>query len=139
MIREIELPISHENSRGKTVSINFDSVIPFEVKRTYYMWNIPMGSIRASGALINEKGVFICLRGRCAVKVSEDGSPPHKIIMNSSSRGIFIGQMVWHEFIDFSPDAIVLCLSSSADEGNNKITRFEDFTNIKNQKKRFDI
>ena len=133
LIREIELPLHDERARGKLVPIELDAAIPFEVKRVYYLWNIPTGAVRGAHAHTQEKEFFVCLRGRCAIKVSTDGSAPYKIIMNAPNRGIFVDNLVWHEFTDFSPDAILLCLSSTSYMPDNYINSFEEFAKIAKQ------
>ncbi len=133
VIREIEFPIYDERARGKLVPIELDGAIPFEVKRVYYLWGIPTGAVRGAHAHTVEKEVFVCIRGRCAIKVSNDGSPPNKIIMNSANRGIFVDNLVWHEFSDFSPDAILLGVSSTSYMPDNYINNFEEFAKVVKQ------
>ncbi len=130
IIREIELPLHDERARGKLVPIELDSAVPFEVKRVYYLWGIPTGAVRGAHAHTIEKEFFICIRGRCAIKVSSDGSPPHKMVMNSANRGIFVDNLVWHEFSDFSPDAILLCFSSTTYLPDNYINDFAEFAKV---------
>jgi dTDP-4-dehydrorhamnose 3,5-epimerase-like enzyme len=132
IIREIELPL-YEQDRGKLVPIDLDSAIPFEVKRTYYFWSIPPGAVRAAHAHTIEKEFFICLRGRCTLKVSTDGSPLQPISLNAPQRGMFIDNLVWHEFSDFSPDAIMLAFSSTEHFPDNYINSFEEFKAVAQQ------
>lgn len=131
VIREIELPLFSQPNRGKLVPVELDSNIPFEVKRVYYLWNVPQGSVRGAHAHTIEKEFFVCIRGKCHIKVSPDGDSPHKIVLNSSHRGIFVDNLVWHEFSDFSPDAILLCFSSTSYLPDNYITDFEEFKKVK--------
>lgn len=130
VIREIEMPLYDEPSRGKLVPIELQGAIPFEVKRVYYLWGIPTGAVRGQHAHTIEKEFFICIRGRCAIKVSNDGSPPNKIILSTPKRGIFIDNLVWHEFTDFSPDAILLAFSSTGYLPDNYINDFEEFAKV---------
>ncbi len=131
IIREVELPITDEQDRGKLVSIETDSAIPFNIKRVSYIWNVPTGRIRGGCANTIEQEFFICIRGRCSIKVSPDGGPLNKIIMNNPHRGIFIDTLVWYELTDFSPDAIVLCFSSTNYFPDNKISNREEFKKLK--------
>ncbi len=130
VIREVELPHYDQPERGKLVPIELDSAVPFEVKRVYYLWNVPNGVKRGAHAHTIEKEFFICIRGRCSIKVSTDGSEPHKIIMNAAHRGIFVDNLVWHEFVEFSPDAILLCFSSTSYLPDNYIHSFEEFKGV---------
>jgi len=129
MIREIELPL-HTDERGKLVPVEFDSAIPFEVKRTYYIWGVPSGVVHGGCAYTEEKNVFFCIRGRCHAHISTDGSTPAKIVLHSPNRGLFVDNLVWHEFSDFSPDAILLCFSSTNYLPDNHIRSFEEFKKV---------
>jgi len=130
IIREVELPIHDERTRGKLVPVELQSAVPFEVKRVYYLWNITTGAVRGSHAHTIEKEFFICIRGRCAVKVSSDGTAPYKVILASPNRGIFVDNLVWHEFVDFSPDAILLAFSSTSYMPDNYINDFAEFAKV---------
>ncbi|QQS59062.1 FdtA/QdtA family cupin domain-containing protein [Candidatus Peregrinibacteria bacterium] len=130
IIRETEFPSFEEAARGKLVPIELDSAIPFPTKRVYYLWGVPVGAVRGGHAHTIEKEFFICLRGRCTLKFSTDGSPLQKISLNNPRRGIFVDNLVWHEFCDFSPDAILLCFSSTSYLPDNYISDFEDFRKV---------
>lgn len=130
VIREIELPIHTDPARGKLVPIELDSAIPFTIKRTYYLWNVPKGVMRGGHAHTIEKEFFVCIRGKCHAKISTDGDEPYKISMHSPNRGLFVDNLVWHEFTDFSPDAILLCFSSTNYLPDNYINSFEEFKGV---------
>lgn len=130
VIREIELPFFHQPDRGKLVPIELDSAVPFEVKRVYYLWAVPSGQMRGAHAHTIEQEFFICVRGKCSIKISTDGSPLQKISLHSPHRGVFVDTLVWHEFCDFSPDALLLCFSSTTYLPDNYIHSFEEFEKV---------
>lgn len=127
IIRQVELPLFDEENRGKLVPIDLDSVVPFEVKRSYYLWNVLAGRNRGGHAHTIEKEFFVCIRGRCSIHLSPDGTPPQKTTLYTPQMGIFVDNLVWHEFSDFSPDAMLLCFSSTPYLPDNYIHSFEDF------------
>jgi dTDP-4-dehydrorhamnose 3,5-epimerase-like enzyme len=131
VIREVEFPIFSESHRGKLVPVEFDSAIPFVVKRLYYIWGVPVGVVRGGHAHTLEQEFFVCVRGKCTLKASTDGGELHKIVLRTSNRGVFVDSLVWHEFTDFSPDAILLCFSSTTYLPDNYITDFQKFQEIK--------
>jgi len=128
-IREISLPI-FENSNGKLLPIEFFSAVPFEVMRTYFIWAVPLGTKRGGHAHTKEKEVFICLRGRCNLYFSTDGKKTQKIPLQNPQKAIFVDNLVWHEFSDFSPDALLLAFSSTKYLPENYISSFDDFAKI---------
>lgn len=130
VIREIQFPMFEQSDRGKLVPIELANAIPFEVKRVYYLWGVPPGTVRGAHAHTIEKEVFVCIRGKCNLFISNDGEKPYRIPMNSPDRAIFVDNLVWHEFRDFSPDALVLCFSSTEYLPDNYIFDFEEFQKL---------
>lgn len=131
VIREIEMPLFDQADRGKLVPIELSSSIPFEVKRAYYLWGVPTGTMRGAHAHTIEKEVFMCIRGKCNLFVSADGKEPYKIPLATPNKAIFVDNLVWHEFRDFSPDALLLCFSSTEYLPENYIHSFKEFQKIK--------
>lgn len=130
MIRQIEVGEYVDPQKGKLVPIDLESAIPFEVKRVYYIWNVPQGVKRGAHAHTIEKEFFVCIRGKCTAKVSTDGKELQKISLHKPNVGIFVDNLVWHEFENFSPDAILLCFSSTPYLPDNYISSFEEFQKI---------
>ncbi len=130
IIREIEVPLFGESDRGKLVSYELESALPFPVKRVYFLWGVPHGALRGAHAHTIEKEFFVCIRGRCTLRISPDGTDPQKITLNAPHRGIFVDTLVWHEFSDFSPDALLLCFSSTHYLPENYIRNFQEFQKL---------
>ena len=130
IIREIEVPLFGEHDRGKLVSYELESAIPFSVKRVYFLWGVPNGAMRGAHAQTLEKEFFVCIRGKCSIRVATDGGAPQKIPLHTPNRGIFVDTLVWHEFSDFSPDALLLCFSSTNYLPDNYIRDFSEFQKL---------
>ena len=138
-IRIIEYPLHEDTERGgKLIPIEHDAAMPFEVKRTYYLMNVPENSTRGAHAHLIEDEVFVCLRGKVTMKFSEAGEEKQRIVLKEPHVGVHVPKLVWHEFCEFSPDAILLCFSSTKYlPGNqNYITKWEDFLEIYSKKRK---
>lgn len=102
-----------ESSNGNLFPIELASEIPFTVKRIYYIKDIPEDITRGGHAHVIEKEVFVCIHGSCTCKVDTDGKGKQEIQLDSPQKAIFINVNVWHEFDNFSKDAILLAFSST--------------------------
>jgi len=132
-LRIIEFPLYEDAERGGTlVPIEHNTALPFEPKRTYFLMNVPAGKMRGAHAHLVEEEVFVCIRGRVVMRFSTDGSPKQSLVLRQANEAVHVPKLVWHEFCEFSPDAILLCFSSvNYLPGNiNYITKWEDFVEI---------
>ena len=98
-------------SRGTLTPFEFDDNFPFLVKRVYTV-TAPAGQTRGAHAHIQESEVFVAISGTIKAKV-DDGSGAQEIVLDHPSKGLYVKTMCWHEFYDFSPDAVLLCFSST--------------------------
>ncbi len=84
--------------------------IDFEVKRVYFITNIKDGI--GQHCHHNEKELFVMVKGSCMATIDQ-GQGLEKIEMQGPSDAIYVGNYVWHQFDNFSDDAILLALSST--------------------------
>lgn len=96
--------------KGTTLPIEFDDTFPFPVKRIYTVTGTP-GHIRGGHAHQKEEEVFICVAGSVTATV-DVGTGPKNFIMHSPKKALWVKTLCWHEFSNFSPDAVLLCISS---------------------------
>ena len=124
----IDLPIFSDKN-GDLIPIELNEKIPFEVKRVYFLKNVPKNSLRGAHAHLIEKEVFICIQGSCKALIDKNGTGKKEIILNSPAQGLFCDTLCWHEFFDFSKDCVLLALSSTnyLPGDINYITSYEDF------------
>lgn len=120
------LPV-FEDKRGGLCSIEWAN-LPFRPKRVYFIYGA--SSKRGAHAHKKEKEVFVCVKGSFVAKI-HDGKSFHTFKMNRPGRALFTSNLVWHEFHDFSKDAIMLALSGTAYNGRKGyIEDFEKFLKL---------
>jgi len=100
----IELPKYHD-PRGNLSVIESGQNIPFDIKRVYYLYDVPGGSTRAGQ-------FFIAMSGSFDVIV-DDGYARKKIHLNRSYYGLYVPGMMWREVENFSSGAVCLVLAST--------------------------
>ena len=108
--RLIDLPRIND-PRGNLTFIENDRHIPFEIKRVYYLYDVPGGSVRAGHAHKTLHQFLIAMSGSFDVTV-DDGQQKMKFHLNRSYYGLYIPPMIWREIDNFSSGSVCLALAS---------------------------
>lgn len=102
--------VSTEDS-GSLSFFEGSRTIPFEIKRVYYITNVPKGKERGFHAHKNLKQLLFCPYGEIIIKL-DDGKEKQEILLNDPSIGIFIEEPLWREMY-WMIDSSVLCVAAS--------------------------
>lgn len=130
-IQIIELPkISDPNGRGN-LSVIEKEVLPFEVKRVYYLYDVPSDASRGGHAHKELNQCLIALSGSFDV-VLFDGSERRIIHLNKPNKGLIIPNGIWRELENFSSGSVCLALVSDVFNEEDYIRDFETFKLFKN-------
>jgi dTDP-4-dehydrorhamnose 3,5-epimerase-like enzyme len=127
-IEIIEIP-KIENSLGNIAVIEND-VIPFDIKRVYYLYDIPSSSIRGGHSHKNLQQVLIAISGSFDV-VLKDGISSSTITLNKPDKGLLIKNNTWRELENFSSGAVCLVLASTTYNEDDYIRDFDEFLSSK--------
>ena len=126
----IELPKIKDN-RGNLSVVEGDT-IPFEIKRVYYLYDVPSDSYRGGHAHKNLQQFLIPLSGSFDV-VTKDGLGNEKTFMlNKPNRGLLLVPGIWRELTNFSSGAVCLVLASHEFSEDDYIRDSTTFKNLKN-------
>ncbi|WP_439882434.1 sugar 3,4-ketoisomerase [Pontibacter sp. MBLB2868] len=112
--------------RGNLSFIEEGSHIPFDIKRVYWVYDVPGGEIRGSHAYKTNSEFVVALSGSFDV-ILHDGSHEHKFSLNRSYYGLFIPKMHWKSLENFSTNSLALVLSSTAYDEGDYIRDFDEF------------
>ncbi len=116
--------------RGHLVSLEHTlGAVPFEIKRVYYLFDTKPGVIRGLHAHKSLQQIAICVKGSCRF-VLDDGFQRQEILLDSSTKGIYIQSMIWREMHDFSDDCVLLVLASEIYDEEDYIRDYQMFLNI---------
>ncbi len=101
------------DSRGYLLPIEIGrDVVPFEVKRIYYMYGIPDGKGRGKHAHVDLRQILICVHGACTVVCDYGGGRPLETYsLDRPDKGLVIEGLVWREMSNFTPDTVLLVLA----------------------------
>ncbi|PJC37424.1 hypothetical protein CO046_00645 [Candidatus Peregrinibacteria bacterium CG_4_9_14_0_2_um_filter_53_11] len=94
-----------------------DTTLPFSPKRLYFLYDVK--AKRGGHAHLKEEEVFVCIRGTFTARI-HDGKQWHQFEMTEPGMALYTNALVWHEFDNFSPDAIMLAVSSTNYDGQKE-------------------
>ncbi|MGA9585762.1 MAG: FdtA/QdtA family cupin domain-containing protein [Terracidiphilus sp.] len=121
----IDLP-KIADPRGNLSFIEGGRHVPFEIKRVYYLYDVPGGETRAGHAMKTGSKFIIAASGSFDV-ILDDGKERTTIGLNRSWKGVYIPPMIWRELVNFSSAAVCLALASDYFDEGDYIREYEDF------------
>lgn len=127
-IQIIEIP-KIEDHRGNIAVIEKE-VLPYAVKRVYYLYDVPSTATRGGHAHKNLKQCLIALSGSFDV-ILNDGENSSKVTLNKPDKGLLITPGIWRELENFSSGAVCLVLASEVYVEEDYIRDFEVFQQFK--------
>lgn len=113
------------NGRGNLSVIEKD-VLPFEIKRVYYLYDVPSDSSRGGHAHIELQQFLIALSGSFDV-VLNSGVSRRIITLNRPNKGLLIPNGIWRELENFSAGSVCLSLVSDVYKEEDYIRNFDEF------------
>jgi hypothetical protein len=125
----IELDRIHNRSGNITVVGN-NHIIPFAVKRVYYLYDIPGGVERGGHAHKNLFQLIVAASGSFDVEL-DDGEAKKTFVFNRPYKGLLVSPGIWREIINFSSGSICLVLASEKYEEADYIRDYDKFITYK--------
>jgi mannose-6-phosphate isomerase-like protein (cupin superfamily) len=124
-----EIPkISDPDGRGN-LSVIEKQVVPFDIKRVYYLYDVPSDSSRGGHAHKQLRQFLIALSGSFDV-VLDNGKQRRTITLNRPNKGLLIPCGVWRELENFSAGAVCLSLVSEVYQEEDYIRDYDVFTSF---------
>tara|TARA_B100001093_G_scaffold442134_1_gene443686 strand:+ start:974 stop:1387 length:414 start_codon:yes stop_codon:yes gene_type:complete len=130
-VKIIDIPkIIDSQGRGKLSVIEKD-IIPFDIKRVYYLYDVPSDAYRGGHAHQNLIQFMIPLSGSFDVLV-DDGNSKKKIMLNKPNKGLLIPVGIWREMDNFSSGSICMVLASDYFNEEDYFRNYREFKKFKN-------
>ncbi len=130
----IELPKIND-PRGNLTFIESGSHVPFEVKRNYWIYDVPSGMWRDGHAFKVQEEFIVALSGSFDVVVN-DGQREQTFHLARPQIGLYVPPMTWRHIDNFSTNSVALVLSSTTYDPNDYIEDFELFKTLKHGNER---
>lgn len=122
---KVQLPIIHDH-RGNLTFIESQNHIPFDIKRVYYLYDVPGGSERAGHAHKNLYQLMIAMSGSFDVHI-DDGREKKSFHLNRSYEGLLIPPMHWRVLDNFSSGSVCMVLASANYDEDDYYRDYEEF------------
>jgi dTDP-4-dehydrorhamnose 3,5-epimerase-like enzyme len=114
-----------EDYRGNLAIIEKD-VVPFDIKRVYYLFDVPSTAHRGGHSHIEQLELLVALSGSFDV-VLKDGTSEQTVTLNKPDKGLLIHKNIWRELENFSSGAVCLVLASDVFIEEDYIRDYNDF------------
>ena len=126
-VTQIMFP-AHGDSRGQLIALEaLTELVPFEIKRVYYIYDTTPGTIRGKHAHKELKQVLICVSGACTIECELPNGVKTQHRLDWPDRGLLIEGLVWREMKEFSKDAVLLVLASEHYDEKDYIRDYDVF------------
>ena len=127
-VRIIELP-KFADPRGNLSFAEQNNHIPFEIKRTYWIYDVPGGEERGGHAFKENQEVVIALSGSFDVVV-DDGTTKKTFNLNRSYYGLYIPAGLWRTMENFSTNSLALEFGSTHYDVNDYVRDYDEFLKL---------
>lgn len=129
------LPIPKiEDPRGN-LSVIENDIVPFGIKRVYYLYDVPSGSERGGHAHKELQEFLVALSGSFDV-VLKDGEDERIVTLNKPYEGLLINPGIWRELQNFSSGSVCLVVASDVYIEEDYIRNFDEFLKYSNYKQK---
>lgn len=117
---------------GKLISLEKGSIVPFDVKRVYYIFGTKSDAVRGKHAHRELSQILVAVSG--SLKVScEIGGKKEEFVLDRNNKGLLIEGLVWHTMYDFSPDAVLMVVASDYYDEKDYVRDYQEFLKLTEQ------
>jgi dTDP-4-dehydrorhamnose 3,5-epimerase-like enzyme len=131
--RIIELP-KVSDPRGSLTFVESHNQIPFDIKRIYYIYDVPGGSERGSHAHKDLQQLIIAMSGSFDV-VLDDGREKKRFHLARSYYGLYVCPMIWRQLDNFSSGSVCVVLASNLFNDDDYYREYDEFLRVKGMSK----
>ena len=126
----IELDKHHSDRKGNISVVQNGDTVPFDVKRVYYLYDVPGGESRGSHAHKELSQLIIAASGSFRVTL-DDGKVKRSFMLNRPYQALYVKPGVWRDLDDFSSGAVCLVLASEVYQAEDYIRDYNEFLNYR--------
>lgn len=121
------------DARGHLVVVEGEQDVPFDIKRIFYIYGSDTEVVRGQHANRKSEFVLINVAGQSKVRVKDGKGNEAVFSLNRPHTGIYLPKLMWKDMYEFSPDSVLLCLSSEHYDPDEYIRSYDEFVRIVNE------
>lgn len=116
--------------RGNLTPIEGGMDVPFDIKRIYYLYDVPSGESRGAHAHKELHQLIVAANGSFTITL-DDGKNKKAFTLNRPYQGLYVVPGIWRDLDDFSSGAVLLCLASEHYDAADYIRDYDEFLKYK--------
>lgn len=128
----VELDKHHSNRRGNLTVVENGQTLPFDVRRVYYLYDVPGGESRGSHAHRDLEQFIVAASGSFKVTL-DDGNCKRTFFLNRPYQGLYVKPGMWRDLDDFSSGAVCMVLASDVYKKEDYIRDYSEFIEFRNK------
>ena len=126
-VQPLTLP-PHGDERGKLIALEaLSEFVPFEIKRSYFIYDTTPGTIRGKHAHRVLQQLLICVSGACTIEYEMPDGTKSECRLDWPDKALLIEGLVWRNMKDFSKDAVLIVFASEHYDGADYIRDYNQF------------
>lgn len=130
----IELDKHHSDRKGNLTVVENGQTFPFDVKRVYYIYDVPGGESRGAHAHRNLEQFIVAVSGSFKVTL-DDGNCKRTFFLNRPYQGLYVKPGMWRDIDDFSSGAVCMVLASDVYDETDYIRSYDAFLKFRKEQK----
>lgn len=127
----VELDQHHSDRKGNLTVVENGVTLPFNVKRVYYLYDVPGGESRGSHAHKELEQLIIAASGSFTVTL-DDGKDKKSFFLNRPYQGLYVKPGLWRDLENFSSGAVCMVLASEVYKQEDYIRDYQEFLEFRN-------
>lgn len=122
----VELDKHHSDRKGDLTVVENGETLPFDVKRVYYLYDVPGGEGRGAHAHKELEQLIVAASGSFSVTL-DDGQSKRSFFLNRPYQGLYVKPGLWRDLVDFSSGSVAMVLASEVYQKEDYIRDYQDF------------
>lgn len=127
----VELDRHHSDRKGNLSVVENGRTLPFDVKRVYFLYDVPGGEERGAHAHKELEQLIVAASGSFTVTL-DDGSCKRTFFLNRPYQGLYVKPGIWRDLEDFSSGAVCMVLASHGYDEQDYIRDYNEYKVYKN-------
>lgn len=128
----VELDRHHSDRKGNLTVVENGVTLPFDVKRVYYIYDVPGGENRGAHAHKELSQLIVAASGSFTVTL-DDGKCKRSFFLNRPYQGLYVKPGMWRDLVDFSSGAVAMVLASDVYKKEDYIRDYTEFVDFRNR------